>query len=423
MERALAVVLALCCVLSMSAAAVPLTESTPRAVERDTPPAAMPVVTVNDTTNYLDLNRSEDVETEFGTPGIDVSASLATDTAATRGELDRRALDRAYSEAETTEERRAVLLGYTQRAENLTADLRSSERRALARFVAGQLSAERYLQTLAELHVEAERTSALLDRLATLQRRTDDAVPASRLNAVQADLVALEGPVRDRLASVYSGSESPERVAVEATGTGVVLSVIVERDGRPVYVREAYLGEIREASSGEDQYGGIDDIQRRAEELYPWASSDDFPTGSIRIDGLEEVYRFSTPHPQGELTTFIDGQSDSVFREYQEKDLALVPVTEVERGSEAGLELAVSRTYPGGPVLVETRAGDESVNATVTVDDEEVGTTGADGERWVLMPSGDPVTVSATTPDAGPASVTVPRPEPDANVTVGSEGS
>ncbi|MFC7155859.1 hypothetical protein ACFQPA_10370 [Halomarina halobia] len=409
MRRTVGLVLALCCVLSAGVSAVPLSassasSSTPAAVA--TAPAALPVVTANNTTNYLDLNRTAVIGPNFDRADVDVGTALSADATAIGGEVRSKALDAAFRDAETRDARRALLLRYTRYVENETAELRARERRALSAFNAGERSTSRYLRTLAQLDAEAEQLDRLVGQLNVLRKRVRGApVSERRLNAVRADLVALDGPVREHLVSVAAGRASPTRVSVETSDTGLVLSTITDRGRRPVYLREAYLGDVRRTSTGPDRYRGDDimEIPGRVNELYPWASTRSYDG----IHGMAEVYRVSLSHPHGYLTTFLDGQSDQVFREYQRKDLMFVPITRSTSNVTDELNLTVGQTHAGGPLLVRLEnATGAPVNATVSVDGDPVGTTGSDGELWTLS-SGRAVVGVRATAEEGTATVAV----------------
>ncbi|WP_254543053.1 DUF7096 domain-containing protein [Halomarina pelagica] len=401
MRRVLGIVFALC-VLCTGVAATPIGASSAPAAPSasvassapSSPPAALPVVTANNTTNYLDLNRTSVVRADFHRADFDVSAALSADSTAVAGRLQVDALDVAFRNATTADARRAVLRRYVKHLENETARLRARERQALSAFNAGERSASQYLRTLAQIDAEAERLERVVGRLDELADRVrEPSISVRRLNTIQSDLFALDGPVREHLVSVASGDAPPTRVLLESSDTGVLLSTIVTRDGQPMYVRETYLGDVRRTSTGADRYRGLDEAYDRARELYPWAADRNLG-GAF---GFAEVYRITFVHPQGELTTFIDGQSGKVFREYQHKELPGVPLPHSTGNVTDELNLTVGRTHPGGPMLVrlENAAG-EPVNATVTVNDEPVGTTGADGELWTLSSGSKVVAVRAT---------------------------
>ncbi|WP_254536563.1 alanine and proline-rich secreted protein Apa [Halomarina litorea] len=439
MRRVLLSLLAVCCVLSVGVAAVPLS---PNAAGQPTPGTAPPahsapadagsprpgpdspstapltafrrsddcsddtfVVCVTDTTNYLAPPRGEVVVTAYNDSSLDLSATLAAESATLDGRLHAETLRAAFSAAESDAGRRAVLERYTRLTENRTEALRQREREALREYNDGDLSTGAFVRTLTEVSAAADRLGTTVDRLDSYRLRTPGSdVTAERLGRIRADLVPLTGPVRDHLQSVHAGRVPPARVFVETTERSVVLSGVVERNGRRLFLREAYVDGLRDPDApnryrGESGNHQINQVISRASELYPWATSFigvEIPTSSSTLSNAG-IYQVVMDHPHGTLTTFLDGGSDRVFAEYQAKDLSLVPTTTKAKTNEtAGLTLTLGRTHESGPLNVTvTDAAGERLDAEISVNNESIGRTGTDGSLWTVTPRSVLVTVTA----------------------------
>ncbi len=422
MRRPLLVALALCCVLSVGVTAAPLASPSaagaaasdvrPFGSASDARPSAVPatahlqsacadspfVVCVPDTTNYLAPPREEVVVTRYNHTGLDLSATLAVETTALEGQFRDETLQAAFSAADTDAARRAVLERYTARVETRTEMLRETEREALAAFNAGTVTTNSYLRTLAELDAAGDRLRGTVDRLDSYRLRVQESdVTGQRLDAIEADLVALDGPIRERIQSVHAGVRPPMRVFVETSADGVTLSAIVEKNGQRTFLRETYLGDVRRQSSGPDQYeDNLGNAVRRVQELYPWATQN----GLVQTDRYADVYKiwFTTNDEGFWLETFLDGQSGTVFAERQEKEVASIPTTTKRKANAtAGLALTIERTHEGGPlnVTVTDPETNEPLDARVAVNNRTVGRTGANGSLWTVMPRSVIVTITA----------------------------
>jgi hypothetical protein len=454
MRRALVWTLALCCVLATGVAAsslLPPAAGAGPADERVAEPPAVHgaasqpgtlaalaaddsgacanatfLVCVPGTTNFLGPPRDAVVVRSNNDSSLDLSATLSAETTALDGQFRDETLRVSFSRAETDAARRAILERHTNRVEARTAELRAAERDALESYNVGDLSTRGYLQRLARIDAAGDQLRGTVDRLDSYRLRAPEAnVSERRLGGIRADLVALDGPVRERVQSVYAGSRPPTRVFVETGESSVVLSTIVERNDRRLFVREAYVGEVRRLSTGEDRYrDDIVEALSRAEALYPWAlSHGDF--GGAR--GNAEVYSVKVTQPRGgfDLLTYLDGQSGSVFAERQEKDVALVPTTTRRTvDGEAGLVLTTQRSYGGGPLNVtvtDSETGDP-VDAAVRLNNMSVGRTGANGTLWTVSPRTVFVSVAAEV-DGETVGTTVVGREQQSNGSTTTNGS
>jgi hypothetical protein len=134
--------------------------------------------------------------------------------------------------------------------------------------------------------------------------------------------------------------------------------------------------------------------------------------GSPSLSGFGDssVYLVEASHPQGDLRAYLDGATRDVFHETQANAPEAVPVALTRTASTDRLRLQVNATHATGPMWVTvTRPGGPNataVDATVRVNGQRVGTTGADGRLLTLQPAGS-FRVNAT---AGTANVTLSGP-------------
>ncbi|MWG34645.1 DUF7096 domain-containing protein [Halomarina oriensis] len=400
MSRALSVVLAVCCVLSMGIVGLPATDSPspPTAVDPTQAESCVDdpnVGCVDNSSNYLSLNASDVVTISQNDTTLDVSTAVATDVEATTRSFSVEAFTNAYR-ATPREDRRAVVERYGNELENRTADLRERERDALRAYNDGDITAEEYLRTLAEIDAKAdvlwELSFDVRNRwqAATGQRNRDPYA------GVRADLFALRSPVRDEIQAAYSGDRERLQVHLTTTDTGFSLATYLADGTQQVYVRETYLGSVRRVSTGDDRYGDdIYDALDRVRTLYPWtlSSTNELPD----LNGYGGAYRADKTHPQGRTTVFLDGQSGRVFADHQRSILDRLPVRyTAETNASNGLTVGLGQTHRGGPLNVTvTDETGERVPANVTIDGRPVGETGDDGELWTVTPYGNSFVVRA----------------------------
>lgn len=353
--------------------------------------ASAPVVSQPNTTEYLAIPTSAVRTQRFGTATIGVSDAVDADVGHLEAAFTRRQLAQAYAAAETDEERRRVLRRATDRVAASVQTLRSRERAALTAYNADDISTQTYVRKLAVQHARAQ---ALQGVVLALEERVDrmDRPPVNptRLARFEARLLPLQGPIRDRLAGVIAGeADGPGRVYVETSAGGVVLAVIVEWDGGTQYVREAYLPKNRRPAAPDSFDGSIFAAVERFKSIYPWAwnNQNGFSTGSTELRHVG-VYQFTVVHPQGRLTAYLDGGTNTTFLEYQSKSVAEVPLGPTVNETADGLRLIVNRSRTGGPleVRVLNASTGEPVDATITVDERRLGRTGADGRLWTIAP-------------------------------------
>lgn len=419
MRPSLAATLSLLLVVTSVAAApvAPATGDGPAAVPPSTPRAS--VVQVPNTTAVLTLPADEIQINRFARPGVEVSTAIAAD----RDGLGHRYLELAFQTAfydtDNQSTRTRLIRSTAAAVENRTAALRERQRAALHQYNTGSISTDAFLYELARIDAEARRLSTLVNRL-----RTDVAATVgfamsgelrTRLDNLRADLVALQGPVRDRLVEVVRGSAEPTAVYVETSADGVVLATVDDT----TFVREAYVAGARRPSEP-DQFAQSDQPRisaayQRAAELYPWAFENAISPPSAGGFGNTSAFHIRVDHRQGELTSYVDGSTTDAFREFQHLRVGRLPTVPGAANETERLRLQVNVTYQGGPMQVRLSRPEmpATVDANITVDGQPVGRTEADGELWTVDTRG--VTrVNATTPGGDRITVQVVPPEQQA---------
>ncbi|MFB6143065.1 MAG: hypothetical protein ABEJ30_06950 [Halorientalis sp.] len=381
MRRLLPALLAVLAVTATVAAGVPAAPAT------GTDTTAAPIVTLQNTTNFLAFPDGAVETRRFGNASLGVTSATAMDAGRFDDRLVVASLERRLERAPNDTAR-------TQAVEAAVADLRANigalerrQARAIQRYNAGSLSIGAFLHEMAIVDARARSISTTIDGvLTTAARQPGYSLPISLrtdIESLRATPSVYRGPIRQRLGRAVTGDLERVSVYAETSANGVVLA----RASDSRYVREAFLGSQHDPD-GRNQID-ITTAYERVRTLYPWADRNRVTVPSARGYGDAAIYRINIDHSHGRLIAFIDGATTEVFREIQEKRLAVLPhETSVVRG--ANLTLRVNRTHESGPMSVavsETDGGDP-VDARVTVDGQFVGRTGADGRLWTIQPTG-----------------------------------
>ncbi len=302
------------------------------------------------------------------------------------------ALEERLQSASGRQEKNQILLRYQFSIKSRLSTLQNAERAASQKYNDGTLTTRQYTRRLALIDAQA----AGVERSISWMAEHADDVPrfAPQVWTLRGDLVTLQGPVRQSIGRTIRGQSDANVVSVAATKSGVVLATT--RGSQ--YVREAYRADYRKPkTTGTMSYR---EAQNVTVSQYPWLQSN-----SVNVDKSTDV-RYSSVgiwktdfvHPQGVIEAYLDGSTKEVFREVQYKDLtgpSRVPYGPAVRNNSTDLELAVNRTYSGGPLRVNlTDANGNPVNGTVEVAGTELGPTGADGVLMTVAPR-EQFTVSA----------------------------
>lgn len=318
---------------------------------------------------------------------VDVGAAAEFGANASAARITTAAVVARVENASSDDQRAQEIRDAMAQIRRQTQDLEERQARALGAFNAGQITAREFLVRLASIRLEAAALRDRIKKLQALAAETDGIdLTGGNVAELSFELRVFDGPVRERVAAALSGHAPPARVYVETGPRGIVLATI---DG-DTYVREAYRGAVRDDGSATiDPEDALNVTARSYPEIWRTRTSQ----GSVVGPG--SIYVTTVSHERGELTAFVDADSEQVFKEYQRRPLSSF----VNRSSvvtvRSGLRLVVNRTYPGGPMRInvtDVQTG-EPVNASVIINIGPtrtlyVGPAGEDGTVWVLSPRG-----------------------------------
>lgn len=326
---------------------------------------------------------------DLATAHVDLGPSLGGDVAETSHRLETiRAVERvetAESGAERTERLRAEVESVEERADALG----RTQRRAVDEYVEDRRTARELLVALAAVDREARALDDRRQRLWRVANRTGVSVDDERFAALDRELDAYDGPVRERAAAVLAGEAAMGRFYVAAAPRTVVLATLAEGE----YLREAYRGDLRrlgddamsERGATDAVAGGYPDVWRVRERS--------------AVEG-GRVARARVDYRGGSLTALIGSGNERVFADEHRHALGTGGTTATAVNTRDGLRMAVNRSYAGGAMQVRLRdTNGERVNASVTIgpaggQSVAVGHTGDDAELWLLTP-GEQFTVVA----------------------------
>lgn len=354
----------------------------------------------NETAEYLTMPTDELDRAGIETGGIDVATAIGRDAGDHRAEFFREDLEGRLGNAETDEERRTVLVAAGDRLNDRIAVLQTRERNVLDPESADPTTDELF-RTFATVDAESRGLLEVVRVLHEENAATSDSPLSDRdLATYRARLEPLYGPVRERIATATAEDDSIE-VYLEVRDTDVSMTTLVDGDER--FVREAHVRDARQENQPDRL--GFSGAEDRFEELYPWVVENNagfniFVVGGAPYLHHADVYVVSAAHDHGfgspeDLTTYIDGATTDVFYETQQLDPTLVTTRgTTERSDE--LELRLNWSRAGWPVAVEVidLETDASVDASISFDGENVGSTGGD-RLWTIGERGT-ITVEAT---------------------------
>jgi hypothetical protein len=360
----------------------------------------------NDSANYLSVPPSE--VTREGTASADLSlgTALATETTDIQIQHDRLSLQRELAVAENRSAKTALIRRTADRIERQQARLRARDATTIASFANGSQSRTAFVRERARVSNEANSLQRFVSSIRS-QARTDDSYSLSttlsgRLASLAGELEGMQGPVSTTVAAAAGGDTQGRMVYAEASDSGYTLAYVTQ----DAYHRETYLGQERRPNGtsafADSDQPPLNAAHNRGFDLYPWVTNNSVSPNSFGL-GLSGIYRFSVDFTNGEVTAYLDGATTNAFREAQRQNLVGIPQTSTRRVETDSLALRVNRTFETGPMLVTvTRPGAaRTVNASVSVDGERLGTTGVDGRVWVVEPrNASTVTVQTAANDS-----------------------
>jgi len=351
-------------------------------------PEALSVVAQVNTSSYLGINDEAIAATGYDRVGLDLGGALQRDVAALQGEFASFAFEQRYENTTGDRAREALLRQAVSRLADRVQRLELRRNRLVDDYNAGDISTREYFRELGALEADARTVAAQFDRI---RRAAGLELPSdldTKMDNLDGDLLSLRGPVRGQIGAAMAGERAPVPVYAVTSQTGIVLSSLADSQ----YYREAYLGQNRKQVGRnmfvtDDAPNGVGTAVRRMTQLYPWASANARSGPNVEVIGNTSIYYVELRHPHGSLDTYLDGRSESPFREYQVKPLDGVPTTATTNASQ-GVNLTVNRTHGTGPMEITVTDGltGEALPANVTINGNDIGSTGADGRLWTLTP-------------------------------------
>ena len=343
-------------------------------------------VVVEETTNRLPL--SAPVENRYTDRGPDLAASISGTDHTLRIDHSQYVLvDREFDDA--SDEERAELLEDAHGAlQDHVSDLDDREREAVREHASGERSDGELVETLLGNYYEATK---LLEVLEHLDDRADS-VPGYSLSSsdVREDRRAIEAhrtPVKSDIAAMAEEFGATDRFEflIQTSQDGYRLSTIEGQTYAFETTRfDNYDPDAPDQFADQNQTSdGLD----YAEELYPWAGSEGSPDYT-QAGSIHDV-RFTDN--DFDVRMFIDGGTGEVYREFQELSIDSLPIVEEWTVDDDDLELSIQATPADGPVEVTVTDAEtgEPEQATIFVDDHELGETDEDGTLWFVPPMGE----------------------------------
>lgn len=404
----LALVAGLAVAVGLTAGVVPAdtTTDSPAADTATGESLVSPATAADEDPPYLSPSPETVTREEYTQPGIDVSAAAAADAQQLRGEHSAAAFEERFAAATN---RSAFVESVLADIESRAQSLDDQHAQLLADYGNGQLSTGRLLRELVHLEADAAAQQRLASQVQTTVEAADDLERGqdsrNQSNALAVEIPALESPVTDRLVAgefdpgttVYALASTEALVLAAPNETHIHRQATLrshrDRNGTNQFVEDA----------GDDEKpNGL--ALARADSLYGGDNVRGFfppPSDATTVYGIQgEVVG-------GSFVAYLDGATKNIFHEQQTVVAADVPVTDTLTDTAGGLELTVNTTRATGAMRVSVTDGGEPVpDASLQIANQTVGTTGPDGQRWVVQPRGGK-TVSVTV-DNQTLSITLP---------------
>ncbi|WP_436925577.1 DUF7096 domain-containing protein [Halosimplex amylolyticum] len=352
------------------------------------------------TSNYLGIREEAVERTGHDRASLNIAGAIQQDVTELRSEYASLSFERRYENTTGYDARLDVLRSEVDRLDRRVQQLELRRNRVIDDYNDGDLNTEAFYRELAAIDASARDVESQFDRI---RRAAGLSLPSdlnTKMKNLEGDLLTLRGPVREQISQAMTGARGPIPVYSVTSQTGLVLA---STQGS-LYYREAYLGQNRE-QIGSNQFvtdgdpSGVSTANNRAAQLYPWAYDNIRSGPNVEPIGNTSVYYVQLGHPHGSLETYLDGRSESAFREFQTKPLAALPTRSTTNASD-GLLLRINRSHATGPMhltVTDNETG-EPLDATVTINGDDVGSTGDDGRLWTLTPH-QAVRISVTTDD------------------------
>lgn len=357
------------------------------------------VVTAGNTTSYLHP-AGEQTRSSVTAMTVDASVAITASVQRLHGDVERLAFDERYVAAVSQSDRAQLFGDRVDMLEARIDAITAARQAAIAAHSAGELDSSAFVHTLARVEVAAARAARLRNLLQNRSILAGSPQQSFRadLQTMQVELASLRGPASNRLLAGLRGTAQPNALYVyTADGNGLVIAAVSSdqyyRDALDATQRQ--VGGVNEFTNGTEL--GIGVAYQRAADLYPWIFRENVAPGPATPYANTSVYSITVDHSQGRLSTYLDGSTEGVFRELQQKRLTVVPLDERSTATANGLRVFVNGTHPTGPLhvrLVQAGTGN-AVDGDIRIDGRLVGRTGADGRLWTIQPDGT-YTLNAT---------------------------
>ncbi|MCL9815783.1 DUF7094 domain-containing protein [Natronocalculus amylovorans] len=326
------------------------------------------------------------VRVELDREHADLGPAIIGQTDRTAAQITLGSIEKRLADAESDSERQRRVLDELNTIEQQIITLEENQQQAITQYNEEEIDSHQFVSEIVKITHEAEALEERMGVLVTTANEAGTSIDSNRRQGIESSLGVFSGPVRTYGSAILTGAEQPDRIYVETSDDGIVLSAI---DG-DTYTREVLRSDRRDRGGGTIDLEDAEDVVQAS---YPeiWNES-----STIRVDGSGSTVRVSITTETGELIAFVDGGSEQVFKEHRQETVSeVVPTNETTR-AQSGLNVTVQQTYVGGPLLisvVDSNSGAPVEEATVTVgqgseESDVVGKTDSDGELYALEPRG-----------------------------------
>ena len=351
--------------------------------------AALLATPGNDTVTQLRLPSSDGDANERLPATADLSGTLTAESERLESALEGSLFEQRFQAAPQTQEQPDAVEATVDRLEKQAKTLRESRQDAVRAYDAGEITASELFREISRIRTAARGLTQQSGRIESAVEASEELSLSNelsvRLSSIQAHLVSLDGPVAKEVTTIVHGSTSSRSIYVDTDDDGIVLGMIDDDQ----FVREATVWSAR-GTTGPDQFAEGEEpppaaAYRRAEERYPWASTNLVSSPSLTGIGDTPIYVVGLNHQHGKLTAYLDGRTTDVFYEVQRLRLSQLPTETVATNETDALSMTVEGTFEDGPIAVDvTDSEGQPVHATVRANGETVGSTGTDGRLWLV---------------------------------------